>query len=154
MASASTPNIHSLQNCFPNKLKHDNYRLWKTQVVPQLKGVDVYGFVDGSKPAPPQEISMTFASGVVTTIANPDYIYWSSQDNLILGALISSIEESLITHVVHCKTSREVWTTLDRMFASQSQARVMQSHFQLATLNKGSSSIVDYFHKFKILWIP
>jgi hypothetical protein len=37
------------------------------------------------------------------------------------------------------------------MFASQSQARVMQSHFQLATLNKGSSSIVDYFHKFKNL---
>jgi hypothetical protein len=37
------------------------------------------------------------------------------------------------------------------MFTSRLQARVMQSHFQLATLNKGSSSIVDYFHKFKNL---
>jgi hypothetical protein len=37
------------------------------------------------------------------------------------------------------------------MFASYSQARAIQSHFQLATLNKGSSSILDYFHKFKNL---
>ena len=117
MASASTPTVHSLQNSFPHKLKHDNYSLWKTQVVPQLKGIDVYGFVDGFKPVPPQQISTTSTTGVVTVVDNLDYSYWNSQDNLILGALISSIEESLITHVVNCKTSREVWTTLDRMFA-------------------------------------
>jgi hypothetical protein len=118
MAFASTPTVHSLQNSFPHKLKHDNYCLWKTQVVPQLKGVDVYGFVDGSKPAPPQQISTTSIIGVVTVVDNPYYSYWNSQDNLILGALISSIEESLITHVVNCKISQDVWTTLDRMFTS------------------------------------
>jgi hypothetical protein len=37
------------------------------------------------------------------------------------------------------------------MFASQAHARIMQVHFQLATLKKGNSSITDYFHKLKTL---
>jgi len=37
------------------------------------------------------------------------------------------------------------------MFASQANARIMQVHFQLATLKKGNSSVTDYFHKLKTL---
>jgi hypothetical protein len=37
------------------------------------------------------------------------------------------------------------------MFASQAHARIMQVHFQLATLKKGNSSITDYFHQLKTL---
>ena len=38
---------------------------------------------------------------------------------------------------------------LERMFISQSQAQIMQIHYQLATAKKGGSSISDYFQKFK-----
>jgi hypothetical protein len=34
------------------------------------------------------------------------------------------------------------------MFIAHSQARTMTIHYQLSTLKKGDSSIVDYFHKF------
>ena len=34
------------------------------------------------------------------------------------------------------------------MFTSQSRARIMQIHYQLATLRKGDSPIADYFHRF------
>lgn len=37
------------------------------------------------------------------------------------------------------------------MFASQGHARIMQVHFQLATLKKGNSSVIDYFHNMKTL---
>jgi len=34
---------------------------------------------------------------------------------------------------------------------SQTKARTMQVHYQLATLKKGSSSIADYYHTFRTL---
>lgn len=37
------------------------------------------------------------------------------------------------------------------MFVSQAHVRIMQVHFQPATLKKGNSSITDYFHKMKTL---
>ena len=70
---------------------------------------------------------------------------------MVLSALISSLTESLIAQVVGYFTSCEVWTALERLFASHSHAHIMQTHFQLATLKKGGSSMTDYFQKFKSL---
>jgi hypothetical protein len=67
------------------------------------------------------------------------------QDQLILGALTSSMTESILSHVVKCTTSRDVWLTLERLFTSHSRARTMQVHYQLATLKKGNTSVADYF---------
>uniref|UniRef100_A0A2N9F0Q1 Uncharacterized protein n=1 Tax=Fagus sylvatica TaxID=28930 RepID=A0A2N9F0Q1_FAGSY len=67
---------------------------------------------------------------------------------MILSALISSLSETILAYVVKCTTSREVWTTLERMFTAQSRARSMSIHYQLATLRKGDSSITDYYHRF------
>ena len=39
-------------------------------------------------------------------------------------------------------------STLKRMFTAHSRASSMNTHYQLATLKKGDSSITDYFHKF------
>ena len=66
----------------------------------------------------------------------------------MLSALISSLSEKVIAHVVWCTTSRDLWATLERMFTAQSQARLMQIHYQLSTLHKGSTSISDYFQTF------
>jgi hypothetical protein len=142
----STPILHSLHNNFQHKLKQDNYRTWRAQIIPQLKGVSIFGHVDGSTPAPSQTVIVDNA-----TVSNPEYIQWHLQDQLILGALLSSIDEHLITYVVHCVTSREVWETFERMFLSQARARTMQIHYQLVTLKKGNSSVADYFHKFTTL---
>jgi hypothetical protein len=73
------------------------------------------------------------------------------QDQLILGALTSSMTESILSHVVKCTTSRDVWLTLERLFTSHSRARTMQVHYQLATLKKGNTSVADYFQKFTCL---
>jgi hypothetical protein len=111
-----------------------------------LKGVSIFGYVDGSNPAPVQTIAVDNV-----TVLNPDYLQWHLQDQLILGALISSIDEHLITHVVHCVTSWDVWETFEHMFLSLARARTMPIHYQLVTLKKGNFSIADYFHKFTSL---
>ena len=68
-----------------------------------------------------------------------------------MSALISSLSEDLLAHVFGLKTLREVWVTLEKMFASQSKARVLQNHLQLTSLKKGTLSIADYFQKAQTL---
>ena len=70
---------------------------------------------------------------------------------MILSAIISSLSERILAHVVKFNPSRDVWQALERMFTSQSRARTMQIHYQVATLKKGNSLIADYFHQFTTL---
>lgn len=81
-------------------------------------------------------------------IQNPEFQHWHLQDHMILGAIISSLSEKILAHVVKF---RDVWQALEHMFTSQSRARTMQIHYQLATLKKDNSSIAYYFHQFTTL---
>lgn len=75
----------------------------------------------------------------------------------MLSALLSSLKEEILSHVLFHTTSTQVWKELEAMFASSSQARIMKTCIQLANLQKRDMSASDYFHKVKGLadpWIP
>jgi hypothetical protein len=107
------------------------------------------GSVDGSIPKPQQFLPTSSSSAVA--VPNPEFNLWIQQDQLVLSTIISSLSESLIAQVVGHSTSRDVWLALERLFSSHSRARIMQIHFQLATLKKSGSSIANFFQKFKNL---
>uniref|UniRef100_A0A2N9IH96 Reverse transcriptase Ty1/copia-type domain-containing protein n=1 Tax=Fagus sylvatica TaxID=28930 RepID=A0A2N9IH96_FAGSY len=146
-APTSLPHI---QHLITIKLNRDNYLLWKAQIVPYLQGQHLYGFIDGTKPAPSSSVTAP-TSDTTTVLPNPEFSNWHTQDQMILSALISSLSETVLAHVVKCTTSRAVWLCLERMFTSQSRARGMQLHHQLSTLKKGDSSMADFYHKFTSL---
>jgi hypothetical protein len=142
-----SPHLPVVHHLVTIKLNREHYLLWRAQIVPYLRGQHLFGFLDGSRPAPPQILTVTTAE-ISTPQPNPDYHTWLVQDQMILSALISSLTENILAYVVRCTTSREVWLTLERMFTAHSRARTMNIHYQLSTLKKGDSSIADYFHKF------
>jgi hypothetical protein len=43
-----------------------------------------------------------------TEILNPNYITWTDQDQVVLSALVSSLSENILAHMVGLSTSREV----------------------------------------------
>uniref|UniRef100_A0A2N9GH75 Reverse transcriptase Ty1/copia-type domain-containing protein n=1 Tax=Fagus sylvatica TaxID=28930 RepID=A0A2N9GH75_FAGSY len=143
-APTSLPHI---QHLITIKLTRDNYLLWKAQIIPYLRGQHLYGFIDGTKPAPASSLAVP-DSGTTAALPNPDFYIWHTQDQMILSALISSLSETVLAHVVKCNTSRDVWLCLERMFTSQSRARSMQLHHQISTLKKGDSSMADFYQKF------
>ena len=145
MTTPSPTTLPPIHHLITIKLTYENYLLWKAQIVPYLKGQHLYGYLDGSTPAPPQSFTIE-VDGDVQVIQNPDFGHWYLQDQMILSAIISSIFECILAHVVKFNTSRDMWQALEKMFTSQSRARTMQIYYQLATLKKGNSSIVDYFH--------
>ena len=150
MTTSSPTTLTPIHHLITIKLTRENYLLWKAQIVPYLKGQHLYGYLDGSTPAPPQSFTIE-VDGDVQVLQNPDFGHWYLQDQMILSAIISSISERILAYVVKFNTSRDVWQALEKMFTSQSRARTMQIHYQLATLKKCNSSITDYFHQFTTL---
>ncbi|KAA8519975.1 hypothetical protein F0562_014227 [Nyssa sinensis] len=113
------------------------------QIVPYLRGQRLYKFVDGSHPPPPYSLP--------DKSPNPEYETWVDYDQMVMSALLSSLSESIIAEVVGCRSARDVWLSLEKTYASISQARVVQTQLQLASLNKGSDFISVYYRRAKSL---
>jgi hypothetical protein len=104
-------------NFNPTKLTNVNYPVWLPQIVPHLKGGNIFGYVDGSTPCPPSTVTST-KDGVSTMSPNPAFLHWSMQDQLLLGVINSALSEKMLIHVTRCATSRDAWTTLETLFTS------------------------------------
>ncbi|KAF5458441.1 hypothetical protein F2P56_022468 [Juglans regia] len=145
MAPSPSPNP-SLTNAAAHlitvKLSTDNFPLWKAQLLAFLKSHQLYGYIDGSVPSPPPFLDDK---------PNPAHSSWLLQDQMVISALYSSLTDNILSQVVDCATSHEIWTTLTNLYSAQSTAHLMQTRYQLATLKKGSDTISAYFHKAKAL---
>uniref|UniRef100_A0A2N9HPM9 Retrotransposon Copia-like N-terminal domain-containing protein n=1 Tax=Fagus sylvatica TaxID=28930 RepID=A0A2N9HPM9_FAGSY len=139
--SAAPTSFPQIQHLITIKLNCDNYLLWKAQIVPYLRGQHLYGFIDGTKPAPPPFLAVQ-ASSTTAILPNLEFSTWHTQDQMILSALISSLSKTVLAYVVKCTTSRDVWLYLECMFTSQSCARSMQLNYQISTLKKSDSSML------------
>ena len=100
----TSPHLLVVHHLVTIKLNCENYLLWKAQIVPYLRGQHLFGFLDGSRPAPLQTLTVT-AADIPTSQPNPDYHTWLVQDQMILSALISSLTENILAYVVRCTTS-------------------------------------------------
>lgn len=82
---------------------------------------------------------------------NPTYLTWQQQDQALTSIIISSLSESLNAHALEATTAREVWDILEEIFLANSQTHMMQVHYQLTTLKKGSKTIATYYQRAKLL---
>ncbi|GJX44866.1 retrotransposon protein, putative, ty1-copia subclass [Tanacetum coccineum] len=99
--TSSFINSSKIATAITCKLTRTNFLLWKAQVVPILRGVQLYGYVDGTKPMP--AITRTIGTGADARQAtNPDYEAWVVQDQAILGALLSSMTEDVLSQITRC----------------------------------------------------
>jgi len=103
MSSSNSPatpphsSVISMPSVATVKLNHDNFLLWKAQLIPYFRGQDLFGYIDGSIPKPPKIISVThLETSVVFERLNPAYSQWICQDNLILSTLMTSLSEPIL----------------------------------------------------------
>ena len=147
-APINRPNsILTPSNHLQLKLTKDNYLSWKTVIIPYINGNKILHHVDNDSAVPPQYIASP--SSPTDLVLNPAYASWFEIDQLLLSVLMSTISESLVSSLVGLPSSRAVWLALEKMFSSQSRARIMTTRYTLATLKKGNLTITDYFQKAK-----
>ncbi|KAK0604285.1 hypothetical protein LWI29_014156 [Acer saccharum] len=134
------------------KLDHENYLLWKSQMLPVIQGHDLKGYILGTHPCPPKDITpKTGDSSTDEPTINPHYVSWRKQDKLLLSWINASLTPEVLVQVTSLETSHDVWSTLAQLFADQSQARVSSLRFQLQTIKKkkGSLSVLEHLNKIK-----
>ena len=156
LASSSTPiqntNVNSSTVTFtfntPVKLDQSNYLIWRSQVLASIRGNRLEKFIDESITPLASHIAQRVGDDL-RFVENPDFITWRSQDQVLLGWLLSSMSEGIISLVFNLETSLEVWKAIETQFGSQSKSRLLHLRYMMNSTRKDYLKITDYFIKMK-----
>lgn len=140
-------NSSKLATAITCNLTRTNFLLSKAQVVPILRGVQLYGYVDGTIAALGAKIT-TGTGNDATRIPNLEYETWYVQDQSIIDGLLSSMTEEVLSQITRCiDTSIQLRTSLHTMFSAQHEGNSIQIRTQLSTTKKGDMSASKYYQK-------
>ena len=79
----------------------------------------MFGFVDGTKPCPAQY--KLGEDGKPSNIIDPAYLEWQQKDQVLLSWINATLTPSVLSTVARFSTSRDVWRSLEKWYASQSR---------------------------------
>jgi hypothetical protein len=131
------------------KLNRENFLLWQTQVLPEIRGAQLFGFLDGSIAEPAKTIKTKDKDGEEVTISNPEYVHWVAQDQIVLGFLVRNMAREVLTQVVGLNTSAAVWEAVVEMFAAQSESRIVHLRTRLNQCRKEDKTGQAYLDEIK-----
>ncbi|KAF3780320.1 hypothetical protein EJ110_NYTH39541 [Nymphaea thermarum] len=149
MGSYPYPLNLNVSNFVSLKLTHNNFLLWKTQVLALIESQDMEGFLIGAISAPPKNI--TVPADPQKLISNPRYESWRRSDHLIKGWITGMLSKSVLGLVVGLNSSQEIWSTLINAFAQESQEWGFHLIHMLTTCKKGDDTLDVYVGKFKAI---
>ena len=100
------------------QIKLTNYLSWKTAGIPYINGNKISHHINGIVTPSPQFIASSSSTTIL--VPNSANASWFENDQLLLGVLMSTISENLISHLVGQTSAHAVWVTLEKLFSSQS----------------------------------
>ena len=102
------------------KLEEKNFLLWCRQVLAAIKGHNLSHSIDRVAKIPPRFASQEDA---LEDRVLEEFRLWEQQDQLLLSWLMASMSESILTQVVECDFTWQVWEKLQIYFASHTRPR-------------------------------
>lgn len=127
------------------KLEGENNLTWLYQILPIIRTNDLMGFVDGSEVCPPQFLSKEDGKNIL----NPEFTFWNKKDQFLLSWINTTLAEKVLSTVYGLNTSRLVWASLAKRFASDSKSRISHIKRQLQSLRQGSKTCSEYLQTAK-----
>ncbi|XP_077246122.1 uncharacterized protein LOC143885988 [Tasmannia lanceolata] len=122
-------------------LNQSNYKIWRTCMESYLVGEDLWEVVCGNAVVAPEDAQ-----------ENADVLkVWRMKNAKAEFLLKRSISPDLFEHIIGCKSTSEIWTTLDGLFNKKNMARLQMLENELANTTQGSLSISQFFFKIKNL---
>jgi hypothetical protein len=113
MASSAPIPPFSLGQPPRTQLTRENYPIWRSQVLPAIRGAQWLGLITGADRAPPPEVVDVPTDKEVNTPAkmkaNPLYEDWIAHDQLVLSYLLQSLSLEVLPHVHSIESSHGVW---------------------------------------------
>jgi hypothetical protein len=132
------------------RLDRNNYMLWRALTLTNLSGASFHGYLDGTTAAPSK--TLTEGEGAdARVVDNPEYHRWWTQDQKVLGLLLSSMTEDIACQLLGCSTAAAAWTAVQSMFGAQNRAGVRHIKRQIQALKKQDMTAGEYMQKVKAL---
>ncbi|KFK30733.1 hypothetical protein AALP_AA6G020200 [Arabis alpina] len=139
----------SINNCVTVKLTEKTYIVWKLQFESFLAGQNLFGFVDGTTPAPAKTMMVRGVNDVENEVPNPDYPAWIRSDQVVRSWIFGSLSEDVLSVVAHCTTGQEVWLTIAKHFNRVSSSRLFELQRKLQTVTKNDKTMAEYLSEIK-----
>ena len=98
----------------PIKLDRSNFLIWRKQVLTSIRGNRLEDFISENHIIPEQHIIQTAVDGSVQKVDNLAYINWRAQDQILLGWLLSSVNEGILSSILNWDNSRDAWRSIDK----------------------------------------
>lgn len=133
-------NVISFSHNVSVKLDENNYLLWKQQIITAVYGYGLESHLTQDQ-VPPMFKNI---QDETASILNSDFTDWRRQDHLLMSWLLASMSKGMLTRMVGCECSFEIWEKVRIHFASQTKAKVKKLKTQLRTVKKGSTKMFDY----------
>ncbi|KAK1693377.1 hypothetical protein QYE76_010074 [Lolium multiflorum] len=143
------------------RLTHENHMMWKAQFLTYLRTHQLLGIVNGDEAAPAKTVVVESGTGddrTTSRTTNTAYVTCGSmgaagadEDQAILGGILATVSEDILSHVMAAVSAAEAWGQLERMFASRSRARLNQIRAQLAMPKRAGMTGTAYFKLKKTL---
>jgi hypothetical protein len=122
-SSAAQPSSNTtLIQSISKKLSHENYILWKAQVLTTVHGACLDGFLNGTTTAPSKTLEVWQVDNITKTEENPAYASWYVQDQQLFSFLLNSVTKEVLSQVATESSAAGAWRTIVGMFSSQSRA--------------------------------
>ncbi|CAJ2644825.1 unnamed protein product [Trifolium pratense] len=145
-SAAQTNQKNDLLSTISVKLDRENFPLWKSLVLPLIKGSKLDGYLLGTKKCPEQYIT---SNDISSKKSNPEFEDWHAHDQQILGWLRNSMTEGIATQLLHCETSKELWDEAQGLAGAHTRSRVIYLKSEFHSSRKGEMKMEEYLIKMK-----
>ncbi|XP_045787537.1 uncharacterized protein LOC123882926 [Trifolium pratense] len=121
------------------KLDGSNYPLWSQIVEMYISGKDKLGYINGDLPQP--------------LLTDPGFRKWRTENAIVKGWLINSMDTSLIGNFIRFPTAKMVWDSIAiTYFDGSDTSQVYDLKRQVTKVNQAGGSIEKYYNDLQHLW--
>jgi hypothetical protein len=136
--------FHQCSNLVSIKLSTTNFLLWKSQILPLIRGLKLEHHITSSE-KPVDEV--TDSTGNKSN--NPDKDQWVFNDGLLTSWLLSNMKEETLSLIYGGDTAFSIWSAINEQLLPDSEDNEAQLKNNLYGLSKGTLSLEEYIRKFK-----
>ncbi|KAK2447644.1 hypothetical protein QL285_006983 [Trifolium repens] len=148
MASAvNSNNKNDLPSSVSVKLDRNNYPLWKSLVLPVVRGCKLDGYMLGTKSCPEEFTTSSDSSKII----NPAFEEWQANDQRLLGWMLNSMTTEIATQLLHCETSKQLWDEAQSLAGAHTRSQIIYLKSEFHSIRKGEMKMEDYLIKMKNL---
>lgn len=121
------------------KLDGTNYALWSQIVEMYISGKDKMGYINGDLLQP--------------EINDSTFRKWRTENSIVMGWLINSMDASLISNFIRFPTAKQVWDSVAiTYFDGNDKSQVYDLKRRVSRMKQNGKSIEDYYNGLQGLW--